>query len=75
MLQCGLVCRHRSKAPRSKTHQLNFSAQETVMQHLNLIPRAQLCEKLGVSRSTLKRWVKTRNFPNPIKASGRGSKP
>ena len=45
------------------------------MQHLNLIPRAQLCEKLGVSRSTLKRWVKTRNFPNPIKASGRGSKP
>ncbi|MDB2389823.1 AlpA family phage regulatory protein [Alphaproteobacteria bacterium] len=41
------------------------------MQHLNLIPRAQLCEKLGVSRSTLKRWVKTRNFPNPIKASGR----
>jgi len=41
------------------------------MQHLNLIPRAQFCEKLGVSRSTLKRWVKTRNFPNPIKASGR----
>ena len=41
------------------------------MQHLNLIPRAQLCEKLGVSRSTLKRWVKTRNFPYPIKASGR----
>ena len=41
------------------------------MQQLNLIPRAQLCEKLGVSRSTLKRWAKTRNFPQPIKASGR----
>jgi excisionase family DNA binding protein len=71
MLQCGLVCRHRSKAPRSIKYQLNFSAQETVMQHLNVIPRGQLCEQIGVSRSTIKRWIQTRNFPQPLKASGR----
>jgi hypothetical protein len=30
MLRSGFVCRHCSKAPRSKKHQLNFSAQETI---------------------------------------------
>ena len=41
------------------------------MQHLNVIPRGQLCEQLGVSRSTIKRWIETRNFPKPLPASGR----
>ena len=41
------------------------------MQHLNVIPRGQLCEQLGVSRSTIKRWIETRNFPPPLRASGR----
>ena len=41
------------------------------MQHLNVIPRGQLCEQLGVSRSTIKRWIETRNFPQPLRASGR----
>ena len=41
------------------------------MQHLNVIPRGQLCEQLGVSRSTIKRWIATRNFPQPLRASGR----
>lgn len=38
---------------------------------LSVIPSAQLCEQLGVSRSTIKRWITERNFPSPIKASGR----
>jgi len=33
------------------------------MQHLNVIPREQLCGQIGVSRSTIKRWNETRNFP------------
>ena len=41
------------------------------MQHLNVISRARLCEQLGVSRSTIKRWIETRNFPRPLKGSGR----
>ena len=41
------------------------------MQHFNVIPRGQLCEELGVSRSTIKRWIETRNFPQPLPASGR----
>ena len=41
------------------------------MQHLNVIPRARLCEQLGVSRSTINRWIETRNFPRPLKGSGR----
>jgi len=57
-----------------RIHHLNLpKSQETVMQFLNLISRAQLCERLGVSPSTINRWVKTRNFPSPMKASGRRS--
>ena len=41
------------------------------MQHLNVTPRGQLCEELGVGRSTIKRWIETRNFPQPLPASGR----
>lgn len=40
------------------------------MQQLNVIPRSRLCDELGVSRSTIKRWVETRRFPKPLKASG-----
>ena len=40
------------------------------MQQLNVIPRSRLCEVLGVSRSTIKRWIKTGRFPKSLKASG-----
>ena len=40
------------------------------MQQLNVIPRSRLCDELGVSRSTIKRWIDTRHFPKPLKASG-----
>ena len=39
-------------------------------QHFNVIPRKQLCEKFGISSSTIKRWIKTRGFPQPLAASG-----
>ena len=38
---------------------------------LNVIPRNLLCAQLGISRSTVKRWIKDRDFPSPIQASGR----
>ena len=38
---------------------------------LNVIPRRLLCAQLGISRSTVKRWIKDRDFPSPIQASGR----
>ena len=40
------------------------------MQHLNVIPRSRLCDEIGISRSTIKRWIQTRQFPKPLKASG-----
>ena len=39
------------------------------MQQLNVIPRSRLCDELGISRSTIKRWIETRHFPKPLKAS------
>ena len=41
------------------------------MQQLKVIPRSRLCEELGVSRSTIKRWIESRNFSKPLPASGR----
>ena len=40
------------------------------MQQLNVIPRSRLCDEIGVSRSTIKRWIETRSFPKPLQASG-----
>ena len=40
------------------------------MQQLNVITRRRLCDELGVSRSTIKRWIETRRIPKPLKASG-----
>jgi predicted DNA-binding transcriptional regulator AlpA len=40
------------------------------MQQIDVIPRSRLCDELGVSRSTIKRWIETRHFPKPLKASG-----
>ena len=37
---------------------------------LSVIPRKRLCEQLGVSSKTIKRWIASRNFPEPMKASG-----
>ena len=39
------------------------------MQQLNVIPRSRLCDEIGVSRSTIKRWIETRRFPKPLQAS------
>ena len=41
------------------------------MSDLNVISRKEICKKIGVSRDTLKNWVKKRNFPEPLKSSGR----
>jgi len=65
------VARRRSKAARFKKHQLNLSAQVIVMQYLNVILRTQLCEQLDVNRSTIKRRIKTRYFPESLPASRR----
>ena len=37
---------------------------------LNVISRKHLCEQLGVSSKTIKRWIASRDFPEPMKASG-----
>ena len=39
-------------------------------QHLNVIPRKHLCDQLGISRNTIKRWIEYRGFPKPLEASG-----
>ena len=41
------------------------------MSDLNIIPRKEICKQIGVSRDTLKNWIKDRNFPEPLKSSGR----
>ena len=41
------------------------------MSDLNVISRKEICKQIGVSRDTLKNWVKKRNFPQPLKSSGR----
>ena len=41
------------------------------MSNLNIIPRKEICKQIGVSRDTLKIWIRERNFPKPLKSSGR----
>jgi len=36
-----------------------------------IVTREQLCEQLGISANTLRRWIKERDFPHPLNASGR----
>ena len=36
-----------------------------------IVTREQLCEPLGISANTLRRWIKEREFPLPHNASGR----
>ena len=38
---------------------------------LNIISRKEICKEIGVSRDTLKKWIKERDFPKPLKSSGR----
>ena len=38
---------------------------------LNIISRREICKQIGVSRDTLKNWIKDRNFPKPLRSSGR----
>ena len=40
------------------------------MSDLNIIPRKEICKQIGVSRDTLKNWIKDRNFPEPFGGSG-----
>jgi predicted DNA-binding transcriptional regulator AlpA len=44
---------------------------ENVESSLNVISRKKICSEIGVSRDTLKLWIKDRNFPEPLKSSGR----
>ena len=41
------------------------------MNYLNVISRKEICKEIGVSRDTLKKWIKERDFPDPLKSSGR----
>ena len=41
------------------------------MSNLNVISRKEICKQIGVSRDTLKNWVKKRNFLEPLKSSGK----
>ena len=43
----------------------------TLTNSLKLISRREICKQAGVSRDTLKNWIKNRNFIEPLKASGR----
>ena len=36
-----------------------------------IISRDEICIRFNINKDTLKRWIKKRNFPQPIKASGR----
>ena len=36
------------------------------MSNLNIIPRKEICKQIGVSRDTLKNWIRERNFPKPF---------
>ena len=37
---------------------------------LNVISSKHLCEQLGVSSKTIKRWITSRKFPEPMRVSG-----
>ena len=41
------------------------------MRSLNIISRREICQQIGVSRDTLKNWIKDRDFPEPLRSSGR----
>ena len=43
----------------------------TLNNTLNIISWREICKQIGVSRDTLKNWIKDRNFPEPLKSSGR----
>jgi predicted DNA-binding transcriptional regulator AlpA len=45
--------------------------EELIMSNLNIISRKDICKEIGVSRDTLKKWIKERDFPEPLKSSGR----
>ena len=62
-------CQFSSK--RRFTYFLTNSMEFTLNKTLNIISRREICKQIGVSRDTLKNWIKNRNFPEPLKASGR----
>ena len=48
-----------------------ISKEITLTNTLNIISRREICKQIGVSRDTLKNWIKDRNFPKPLRSSGR----
>ena len=39
---------------------------EKVESSLDVISRKKICSEIGISRDTLKNWVKDRKFPEPL---------
>ena len=37
----------------------------------DIITRSELCDRFNIHKDTLTRWIKHRNFPKPLRASGR----
>ena len=37
----------------------------------DVISRERVCAIIGISADTLRRWIKERDFPEPLQASGR----
>ena len=38
---------------------------------LDIISRKKICEQIGISRDTIRNWIEKRDFPKPLKSSGR----
>ena len=58
-------CQFSSK--RRFTYFLTNSMEFTLNKTLNIISRREICKQIGVSRDTLKNWIKNRNTSLAIK--------
>ncbi len=38
---------------------------------LQVISRQNICKQVGISKDTIRNWIKNRNFPKPLISSGR----
>ena len=50
------------------TYNLFFLPKTT---NLDIISRKKICEQIGISRDTIRNWIEKRDFPKPLKSSGR----
>ena len=64
---CATPCTQQIAIRKSMNH--NARKENPMARELNVIPRKHLCEHLGVSSKTIKRWIASRDFPEPMKAS------